>query len=259
MRMEDPSINPELALCWALAAKNSLENYQGFSPAQLVFGENPKMPALYSAGPPGLEKVQVSKAAAAHISALHLAREAFIQCEADRVLRTALRQRVYARGEDVMPGDWIYFKSKTRRWEGPVKVTSKDGKLLYVVRAGRLMTINSDHAELANTSDEVINSNEATTGIQDVRKEGLVVEEENPTLGGSEIERGDEESVEEAESHTALSPPTFSGTQSSHPTTVCETISLDESATEDAEPVTCSTSSSTETAAGPETVLEIVL
>ena len=89
MRMEDPSINPELALCWALAAKNSLENYQGFFPAQLVFGENPKMPALYSAGPPGLKK-----AAAAHISALHLAREAFIQCEADRVLRTALRQRV---------------------------------------------------------------------------------------------------------------------------------------------------------------------
>ena len=41
-----------------------------------------------------------------------------------------------------------------------------------------------------------------------------------------------------------------------HPAPVCETISLDESATEDAEPVTYSTSSSTETAAGLETVLE---
>ena len=118
MRMEDPKISPEVALCWALAAKNRLENYQGFSPAQLVFGENPKMPALYSAGPPGMEEVQVSKAAATHISSLHLAREAFIQCEADRVLRTALKQRVYAQGEDVMPGNWIYFKNKSRRVPG---------------------------------------------------------------------------------------------------------------------------------------------
>ena len=74
------------------------------------------------------------------------------------------------------------------------------------------MTINSDHAVLTNTSGEVINRNEVTTGRQDVSKEGLVVEEKNPTLGGREIETGDEESVEEAESHTALSPATFSGT-----------------------------------------------
>ena len=89
MMFQDPSLKPEVALCWALAAKNSLENYQGFSPAQLVFGENPIFPALYSTGPPGMEEVRVSKAAAMHISALHLAREAFVQCEADRVLKTA--------------------------------------------------------------------------------------------------------------------------------------------------------------------------
>ena len=78
MKFQDQGLKPEIALCWALNAKNSLENYQGFSPAQLVFGENPKLPALYSAGPPGLEEVNVSKSAAMHISALHLAREAFI-------------------------------------------------------------------------------------------------------------------------------------------------------------------------------------
>ena len=111
MKFQDPGLKPEIALCWALNVKNSLENYQGFSPAQLVFGENPRLPALYSAGPPGLEEVNVSKSAAMHISALHLAREAFIECEADRVLRTALKQRVYARGEDILPGHWIYFKN----------------------------------------------------------------------------------------------------------------------------------------------------
>ena len=109
MQFEDKELKDDDALCWALAAKNSLENYQGFSPAQLTFGENTMLPALHSAGPPGMEEIQVSKALARHINALHLAREAFIQCEADRVLKTALKKRVYARGENISPGDWIYF------------------------------------------------------------------------------------------------------------------------------------------------------
>ena len=148
MMFQDPSLKASVALCWALAAKNSLETYQGFSPSQLVFGENPRLSALYSTGPPGLEEVNVSKAAAMHISALHAAREEFIKCESDRVLRTALKQRVYARREDIQRGDWVYYKNKTKRWEGPVKVAARDGKLLYAVRAGRLLTINLDHAVL---------------------------------------------------------------------------------------------------------------
>ena len=141
-------------------AKNSLENYQGFSPAQLLFGENPRLPALYSAGPPGLEEVNVSKSAAMHLSDLHLAREAFIECEADRVLRTALKQRVYARGEDILPGDWIYSKNKTRKWEGPVRVTTKHGKLLYSVRAGQLLSINAEHAVLVRSDGDILQGEE---------------------------------------------------------------------------------------------------
>ena len=136
MRFQDPSLVPDIALCWALNAKNSLQNHLGFSPAQLVFGENPKLPTLYTAGPPGLEEAKVSKAAGMHINALHLAREAFIECEADKVLRQALKQKVFARGEDVKTGDWIYFKNKSRKWEGPVRVSSRDGKSLFAIRAG---------------------------------------------------------------------------------------------------------------------------
>ena len=60
MQFVDKELKDEDALCWALAAKNSLENYQGFSPAQLTFGENTMLPALHSAGPPGMEEIQVS-------------------------------------------------------------------------------------------------------------------------------------------------------------------------------------------------------
>ena len=156
MLMTDPTLKPEVALCWAVNAKNSLTNYQGFSPSQLVFGENPRLPALYSAGPPGHEEVVMSKSMADHINAMHLGREAFIECEADRVLKTALKKRVYARNVNIGPGDWIYFKNKSKRWEGPVKVTTCSGKLLYAVRAGSLLTINTDHAVLVKYGEEIL-------------------------------------------------------------------------------------------------------
>ena len=161
MMDEDPSMSSDTALCWALNAKNSLENYMGFSPFQLVFGENPKLPSVFTAGPPGLEEVVMSKAVAEHINALHAAREAFIKCEADRVLKQALKSRVYTQSGNISAGDWIYFKNK-RKWEGPVKVTTKDGKILYAIRKGRLLTINSDHATLAKFEGEFIDNASST-------------------------------------------------------------------------------------------------
>ena len=73
---------------------------------------------------------------------MHTAREAFIHCENDSALKTALRKRCFLNAKQIEAGDWIYFKND-RKWEGPVKVTTKDGKLLYAIRAGRLLTINS--------------------------------------------------------------------------------------------------------------------
>ncbi len=90
----------------------------------------------------------MNKAVADHINALYLAREAYTGDESDRVLKAALKQRIYKRGEDVNHGDWIYFNN-TGTWQGPVRVCGKDGKSLYAVRAGRLLTINSDDARLA--------------------------------------------------------------------------------------------------------------
>ena len=105
------------------------------------------------------------KSMADHINALHSARETFIEVEADRVIKKALKQRVFAHPDDIKTGDWIYFKDRSKRWEGPVKVTSMNGKLLYAVRGGRLLTINSDHAKLVKSKEnefitrEVLDSN----------------------------------------------------------------------------------------------------
>ena len=174
MRMEDPTLSAEVALTWALVAKNSLENYSGFSPFQLVFGESPKLPSVYTAGPPGLEEVVMNKCVADHINALHLAREAYISGESDRVIKAALKQRIYKRGNDIKQGDWIYYKNNGK-WQGPIKVCGKDGKSLYAIRAGKLLTINSDHADIAMFEGEFLGKKhdpESTAGIAPKRNVG---------------------------------------------------------------------------------------
>ena len=140
--------------------KNTLENNQGFSPAQIVFGQNPRLPSLLTTGPPGLEEVVMSKSLANHINAMHKARECFIQCESDRTLKSALKQRIYKEADQVFPGDWVYYKNH-RVWEGPVKVSFKDGKKIYAVRGNKILTINSDNVLLSKSEGEVSeNSNE---------------------------------------------------------------------------------------------------
>ena len=169
MILSDPDLKPEVALSWCVNAKNTLGNNKGFSPAQIVFGQNPRLPTVFTAGPPGLEEeISMPKAVAQHINAMHLARESFIKCESDRVLKAALKQRLYKTVGEIFPGDWIYFKNH-RKWEGPVKVTTVDGKRIYAIRANKLLTINSDNVVLAKSDDEIQEGNQELVNSQQRR------------------------------------------------------------------------------------------
>ena len=210
MLFTDPSMKPELALSWSIAAKNSLENYQGFSPSQIVFGANPSLPAVYSSGPPGLEEVSMSQAVADQINAMHMAREAFVECESDRVIKIALKKRLYVTSDEVYPGDWVYFKNQ-RKWEGPVKITTKDGKLLYCVRAGKLLTINVDHSVVVKSGDEVVPQvvvpkDHPVTGQINQQGAEAHAEEQQVEEMQAEVEHQQtvhDESVEVGQQHTA--------------------------------------------------------
>ena len=56
----DPTLPPEMALKHAVMAYNTLANYTGFSPCQLVFNKNPAIPTVLSSGPPGLEEIIIT-------------------------------------------------------------------------------------------------------------------------------------------------------------------------------------------------------
>ena len=130
---DQPTLNLEVALAWAVNAKNSLSMVYGWSPYQLVFGANPNLPSVVNDKPPALENSTVSQGFAKHLNALHSSRRAFIQAESSERIRRALRHKIRASGECFQQGDRVYFKrDDDQKWKGPGTVIGQDGKVVFV-------------------------------------------------------------------------------------------------------------------------------
>ena len=86
-------VNSQTLLSWANMARNSLQMWNGYSSHQLVFGENPNLPNIMSNTLPALEGTTSSEVFAQHLNALHGARKAFIQTEADERIKSELQNR----------------------------------------------------------------------------------------------------------------------------------------------------------------------
>ena len=132
--LEDyPNMDLELALVWAVNAKNSLQMVYGYSPYQLVFGRNPNLPSVLTDQAPALHGTTVSDVFAKHLNALHSSRKAFIQAEASEKIRRALRHKIRSSSEVFQPGDKVFYKrDESNKWKGPGKVLGQDGKVVFV-------------------------------------------------------------------------------------------------------------------------------
>ena len=78
----DPSLSPEIALCWAVHAANSLELNEGISPFTIVFGKTPMHPTLMDYRPGNEEEhPELSQVVSDNIKAMLKAREVFASLE----------------------------------------------------------------------------------------------------------------------------------------------------------------------------------
>ena len=106
----------DVALAWAVAARNALTNFSGYSPNQPVFGYNPVLPNVISDKPPALEEVTASKMVRENLNAMHVARNEFLRLESNEKLRRALRSNVRSTlSENVVNGDEVFYKRNDRR------------------------------------------------------------------------------------------------------------------------------------------------
>ena len=194
MMASDETMSPEMALCWALNAKNSLDNCHGYSPFQLHIGKNPILPSVTRDGPPAFENETRSESFAAHLNAMNSARQEFVKAESSSILKKALKSRVFPRGGDIVEGDWIYYNKrdgcgKGKVWKGPVKVTSTNGKKLFIDQGARLGTV---------CRDDAVKVGEEFWKISD-REESVLEDEDNKDLSLDEDESESEEEEDEDE------------------------------------------------------------
>ena len=126
-------INSQTLLSWANMARNSLQMWNGYSSHQLVFGENPNLPNIMNNNLPALQGTTSSEVFAQHLNALHAARKAFIQTEADERIRRALRNKVRASEQIFENGERVFYKREGKEWWlGPGTVVFQDGKVVFV-------------------------------------------------------------------------------------------------------------------------------
>ena len=159
----DPTIDPEIALSWALNAKNTMKMYNGFSAHQLVFGKNPNLPSVTTDKLPALEGCTTSKTVADQLNTFQLANEAFIKSECSERIRRALRHNVrsvedaFERGQKV-----YYYRDGGKLWRGPATVIGSDGCVAVIKHQEQVYRVAT--SRLKHVGKEFLIENDAQTG-----------------------------------------------------------------------------------------------
>ena len=127
---EDLKISNEVALSWALQAKNSLMNVDGFSPYQQVFGFNPKSTQISTCSEGALRDKTPSSIVRDMLNTMNRAREEYIKSENSGKLKRALKCKT-ENSPCMMykTGDIVLFRRRIDdQWIGPVEVVGQMGK-----------------------------------------------------------------------------------------------------------------------------------
>ena len=145
---EQPDLSLKVALAWAVNAKNCLQMVAGFSPYQLVYGRNPKLPCTLSDELPALEGTTSSEMVAKHLNASHSARKAFIAAETSEKIRRALKHKVRTNGKVLQSGAHVYFKrDEQKEWKGPATVIGQDGKTVILKYGSNIVRAHETHIQ----------------------------------------------------------------------------------------------------------------
>ena len=218
--MADTNCKLDVALAWTISARNTLANHSGFSPSQLVFGQNPGLPNVFSDKLPALESVSSSEIVRSNLNALHAARQEFVKFESDERLKRALRHNVRATDSSIIEnGDEVFYKrNDSPEWRGPGIVIGKDGKQVIVRHGGtyvrvHVCRISKTPSDVANADNRLAsngldcssvgaNSAEDDSSVPDMgRQQAMASEPEEECYGGesSTSEGGAEDEAQQEE------------------------------------------------------------
>ena len=164
--IEDVKCAPDVALAWAVSAKNALQNHGGFSPNQLVFGRNINTPSVLTDLPPALTSVTTSDILRDNMNAIHSSRKNYMGAEASEKIRKALRHKIRSYADiSYVNGDKVYYRRKDfKGWKDPAVVLGQDGQFVLVRHGGAFYRVHP--CQLMKVDQ---NNNEDKSSVRDVQ------------------------------------------------------------------------------------------
>ena len=188
--MDDINCNLDIAVAWCINAKNSLQNVHGFSPFQLVFGRNPRLPGILVDRPPALDDFNTITIIRDNLNALHASRRAFLASESSEKLRRALKHNIRTSGNiKYVTGDKVYYKRATEtRWRGPAVVLGQDGQQVLVKHGGIYVRVHPCRLSLVR---EVVQESQKSNTPENTPLNGKVT-----TIETESIENGSKNSIQ---------------------------------------------------------------
>ena len=148
----DASINYDIAVAWAINAKNSLQNRNGFLPYQLAIGSNPQLPSILSDDFPALSFKPTYQIIKDNLQALPRAHEAFIASE-DSTLNTydKLLLIILEQLEKYLTGNNVYYKQAANRDQhGLAKVLGPHGQQVLLKHGSFYIRVHPCRLQICN-------------------------------------------------------------------------------------------------------------
>ena len=109
----DVKCEPQIALAWAVSAKNAFQNHGRFSPNQLVFCHNINTPCILTDKLPVLESITSSDIIWRNMEAMHKARQNFVQAESSEKMQRALSHKVRSYADvKYSNGNKVFYQRK---------------------------------------------------------------------------------------------------------------------------------------------------
>ena len=152
--MEEIKCDLQLAISWAVSAKNRLKNVHGFSPNQLVWGENPNFPNICDDLSPALENKTTSETVTKNLNALHWARPNYIKSESSSNIKQALKHQVRTYNDVIYnTGNLVYYKPKDNlNWKALACIIGRDGQQVLVKHGLRYLRVFPCNLQLRNNN-----------------------------------------------------------------------------------------------------------
>ena len=192
----------EMIMTAVNAAMNTLRRDAGFSPAQAVWGRNPKLPDEIHNNPQDEQVehiISVDRARAREHTIRTAAKEAYFKCQNDARLRKGLLQRSRVAGPELQLGCHVFFYRKPKNnkkwsWHGPGVIIGREGPNAWVSFAGRCHLVAPEHTRLASgeelgeaftlraTQEDLHRLLDQDFGDEEIYDAGDVEMEEDPAL-----------------------------------------------------------------------------